>query len=358
MASRIPATRIVYDTNEPVSVTSGVPFFIGISSHKGDDGDSAGGHRLDPEAHHIGAHHGGQRDAQRVGHHQAGVAGGVAEVVDGGGGGDELHAPLGQVSQHQDDQLGILEQGLEHLGDGDLVLIGSLGVFRVLDLLITFGHLEVRIVTEHHDPAQHEGRGGPLILLAHDAAQHGGEGQAGVGPHQAADVVPGRAGGGQGGLVLGGLAHDGDQRGVGHIADVPDHVGDDGGDDDDDRRQPFILADADELEGEDEGHDPGRQDQPGAIAAPLLGLGAVQYAAVDPAQAGVDDAEYRVDDAGHGGREVGEVRQECHEVEGLDVAHQHEAGVADAEEVPKRRAEALLLSLVLTHGVIPPHRCR
>ena len=27
----------------------------------------------------------------------------------------------------------------------------------------------------------------------------------------------------------------------------------------------------------------------------------------------------------------------------------------DIEEVPKRRAEALLLSLVLTHGVIPPH---
>ena len=165
-----------------------------------------------------------------------------------------------------------------------------------------------------------------------------------IAKQQGADVVPGAAGGSQGGPVLGGLADYGNQRGVGNVADVPDNVGGDGCGNDDHCGQHLIVADTDELEGVQEGNDPGHQNQPRAVAAPLLRLGAIEDAAVDPGQAGVNDGEDGVDEARDGGAESGQVRQEGHEVECLNVAHQVEARVANTEQILQGEAQFLFLS--------------
>ena len=202
----------------------------------------------------------------------------------------------------------------------------------------------MRVVAQNHQNAQAEGSSGELVGLTDEAGQQGSQRQAQVAEQQGADVVPGAAGGCQGSAVFGGLTNDGNQGGVGNVADVPDNVRSDGGDDDYHRGQHLIVADTDELEGVQEGNQPGQQDQPGAVTAPLFRLGAVQDAAVDPGQAGIDDGEDGVDETRDGGAESGQIRQEGHEVECLNVAHQVEACVANTEQILQGETQFLLLS--------------
>jgi hypothetical protein len=201
----------------------------------------------------------------------------------------------------------------------------------------------MREVAGDHQNAQAE-RGARIhVLFADKSSEKRGERQAQIGEQQAADIVPGRAGGGQRSLLIRRIADDVDKRRVGDIADVPDHVGDDRRNDDDNGGEYLVVPQPDELEREDKGNDPRGQDEPRAVAAPFFGLGAVQNAAVDPGQAGVDDGEYRVDGRGDADGKTGNVREERHEIECLNVAHQHEAAVADAEEVLQRIRQGLLL---------------
>ena len=135
-------------------------------------------------------------------------------------------------------------------------------------------------------------------------------------------------------------------------------MGGNGGDDDQHRRENFIITDADELEGVQEGHHPGHQNQPGPVAAPLFCLGAVEDAAVDPGEAGIYNGENGVDEGGNGRAEACQVRQEGHKIEGFNIAHQAEARVTHTEQVFQGFAQAfwfLVLLRCFFHGRLPPN---
>ena len=153
------------------------------------------------------------------------------------------------------------------------------------------------IVEGGHDGAEDEGDRAVLVDLAQELHAEGGQQGADVGEDDLGEIGPGAAGGGQLGPFIRRLAGHGDHGHVGNIREVPADMAGDKGQYDDDGRDD-LAADADELEGVEERHDPRQHNQPGAVAAPLLGLDRVEDRAIDPAEAGVNGGGQGADQAG------------------------------------------------------------
>src|SRR5699024_7772632 len=101
-----------------------------------------------------------------------------------------------------------------------------------------------------------------------------------------------------------------------------------------------------------ERHQPGKYQQPGAIAAPLHGLDLIQNNAVHPGKSSINDCGDRTNGGSKANAELSNIRQEVLEVIGLDIGHKAEAQVANTEESFQSSAEPLSLFLVLRHETI------